>query len=270
MAKRIKKPAVELEKRQDWLKRSEEGETPPHIAKTDGFDVRTVRTHIDLAKQEREGKEARVGVLRNALERHYNDLCEYAVKLSALGHGESAAESSREQYIHSALRQHLPRSPIWNYFKQREALDQQIYQLRQQTSTKLEELVNSDSRLSSVLDNSEKEVPGIIATLRFQSGQWAEVQPGLNTKDSLVTEDAGELVSLRCGHAQICKVKREHVALINTVWQDWESRIRQWEEFEQLQKSLAEMKRVENNLKEELAVITLRRIVPGRCRYCPL
>ena len=266
MAKRIKKPAVELEKRQDWLKRSEGGESAPHIAETDHFDVRTVRTHIELAKQQREYKEARTMVLRNALERHYSDLCEYAEKLSTLGHGESAAESPREKYIHSALYQHLPRSPIWNYLKQREALDQQIYQLRQQASTKIEELVNSDSRLSSEIEA----IPGIIATLRFQLEQWAQVQPGMNTKDSLITEDAGKLVSLRYGNTQICKVKKSHGVLMNTVLRDYESSIKQWEEYEQLRKSLAELKRVEGNLKEEFAVITLRRIVPGRCRYCSL
>jgi len=266
MEKRIKKPSVESEKRQNWLRRSEGGESAPHIAKTDSFDVRTVRKQIALAKQQQEAKEAKAMVLRNALESHYNDLCEYAEKLSTLGHGESAAESPREGYIHSALRQHLPRSPIWNYLKQRGALDQQIYQLRQQASTKIEELVNSDSRLSSEIEA----IPGIIPTLRFQLEQWAQVQPGMNTKDSLITEDAGKLVSLRYGNTQICKVKRAHGALLNTVLQDYESSIRQWKEYEQLRKSFAELKRVESNLKEEFAVITLRRIVPGRCRYCPL
>jgi len=141
MAKRIKKPAVEPEKRQDWIKRYELGESPPYIAEKDGFDVRTVRTHIEKAKQEKEVKEARAMVLRNALERHYSDLCEYAEKLSALSHGESDTGSSREEYIHSALRQHLPRSPIWNYLKQRDALSQDIDQLSQQANENIEKVV---------------------------------------------------------------------------------------------------------------------------------
>jgi cell fate (sporulation/competence/biofilm development) regulator YlbF (YheA/YmcA/DUF963 family) len=281
MAKRIKKPPVELGKRQDWLKRYELGESPPHIAQTDSFDVRTVRTHIELAKQEREVKENRGMVSRNAMERHYSDLgnamerhysdlCEYAEKLSALAHGENAAESSREEYILSALRQHLPRSPIWNYLKQREDLNQQIDQLRQQAAKKLEEEVKSASQLSSRPDLSEIVALGMIDLLKFQLDKWAQGHQGLNIKDSLSEQSAGGLVDLYYGVFHLGNIKGKDVALIKEVLYDLEPRIRQLEEYKKLEKLYAELKHVENDLEEELAVITLRRIVPGRCRYCPL
>lgn len=272
MAKRFKKPAVDLEQRQGWLRRYELGESPPHIAKSDGFDMRTVRKHIELAKQEREVKEARSMVLRNALEAHYSDLCDYAEKLSALTTGQGAAESPRDEYMQTALRQHLPRSPIWGYLKQRESLKEQIAQLMQEAGLKIEKVVMSDSRLSSGLDASETGVvPGIIVALKFQIEHWAKGDQGLNIKDNLMSEPAEEgFVNLRYGFAQMGKVSKEHVTLIDEVLLDWESRIRQWEEFEKLEKSFTELRRVEKNLRQELAVITLRRIVPGRCRYCPL
>lgn len=95
MVKRIKKPPVKPEVRKSWLKRHEQGESITDIAVNDQFDVRTVRRHIEQAKQEREVKEARSMVLRNALEAHYSDLCDYAERLSALTTGQTAAESPR-------------------------------------------------------------------------------------------------------------------------------------------------------------------------------
>ena len=53
----------------------------PKIASNDGYDVRTIRRHIELTKQQREVKDARATVLRNALERHYEDLCSSAERL---------------------------------------------------------------------------------------------------------------------------------------------------------------------------------------------
>ena len=273
MAKRIKKPPVKLETRQSWMKRHEQGESITDIATNDKFDARTVRRHIELAKQEREVKEARSLVLRNALEEHYRDLSNYADKLSALQSGESAAESSREVYIHTALRQHLPRSPIWGYLKQREVLKQQIGQLRQQAGIKLEKMVKSDSRLSSGLDSSETGViPSIVAALNHQIDQWVKGKPGLNLNDDLVEEKAKDgYVSLRYSVVFLMgEVKKEHTEMIKKVLRDLEARVKEWEECKKLEKSFIELERVEKNLKDELAVISLRRIVPGRCRYCPL
>ncbi len=54
VASRIKKPAVRPELRREWLRRNEtEGESPPEIAKQDGYDVRTVRKQIEIERQER-------------------------------------------------------------------------------------------------------------------------------------------------------------------------------------------------------------------------
>jgi hypothetical protein len=272
MAKRIKKPPVKPEVRQSWMKRHEQGESITDIAANDKFDARTVRRHIELAKQQREVKEARSIVLRNALEAHYSDLCSYAEKLSVLESGEVAAESTREAYIHQALRQHLPRSPIWGYLRQRDNLKQQIDQLMQEAGMKLEKVVKSDLRLSPGLDNSEiGVVPGIVVVLKFQIEQWAKGNPGLNVKDNLIEEKTEEgFVNLRYGFSHMGKVKKEHIGVINKVLRDLESHVKEWEECKKLEKSFMELKRVERNLRDELAGITLRRIVPGRCRYCPL
>ena len=271
MTKRGRKPGIDPKQGREWLRRCELGESPQRIAKTDSFDLRTVRKHIEMAKQEMEVKEARSMVLRNALEEHYRDLCNHAEKLSALKSGETAAWLPREAYIHNALRQHLPRSPIWGYLNRREILNEQIRHLRHQVALKVEEVVKSNTQLSSELGSSESEaVPGIIAALKCQVEEWIQGQPGLNIKEHFIVDDAGDgSANLRYGF-EMRRVKTEHIALIRGVLQDSESSIKQWEEYKRLAASLIELRRVEVNLREELAVITLRRIVPGRCHYCPL
>jgi hypothetical protein len=273
MGRRSRKPPVKPEVRRAWLRRYEEdGESPPQIATTDSFDVRTVRKQIELARQEREVKEARSTVLRNALERHYADLCGYAERLNAQVLGQTAGWSHLDEHLRAALRQHLPRSPIWGYLNQRDSLQQGITQHLEEAGIKVVEGIKSDSRLSSELDADEAGVvPGIIGALKFQIEQWTEGMSGLNLKNDLISEPAEErFVNLRYGFSQMGKVKKEHVRVICKVLEDWESRLKQWEEYKKLEKSFIELRRVEKNLRDELAVITLRRIVPGRCKYCPL
>ncbi len=275
MAQRIKKPAIKLEQRLDWLRRYDEGESPPKIAENDDVDVRTVRKHIELAKQEREVKEARAMVLRNALERHYHDLCDYAENLGGRLGGTSALVQYSE-HLRIALRQHLPRSPIWGYLNQEERLQQRITQLTEEASKKIEEGVKSDSRLSKKLTDGEPgAVLGIIDALKFQTTQWSMGSRGLNIEDNLISEPSGEgLVNLRYGAFQLGEVKESRVGpvrkIIGRVIQDWESRTKQFDEYQKFEKSFLELRRVRKNLSDEIAVITLRRVVPGRCRYCPL
>lgn len=272
MGKRIKKPPVKPEIRKNWIRRYEQGESIVDIAKNDKFDARTVRRHIELAKQEREVKEARSTVLRNALESHYADLCEYAERLAAQTSGQEASPTPRDEYMESALRHHLPRSPIWGYIKQREGLRQRINELTQRVRMKLEKVVRTHPKLSSDLDISETGVvAGIVDALTFQTEQWAKGNPGLNVKDDLVWDEVVEGVGyLRYGFAHMGKVKKEHVRLIREVLLHLESDVKDWDERGKLEKPFIELKRVEKKLKDELAVITLRRIVPGHCRFCPL
>ncbi len=278
MAKRTRKPPIKPELRREWLRRNEEnGESPPQIAANDRYDVRTVRKQIELAKQERESREARSLVLRNALEHHYDDLRNFAEKLnsqiSGLG---DATQSPDDDLLESALRQHLPRSPIWSYMSKWQSLDQKSDEQLQKLINLIDQAAKADSRLKLFVDTRLKGViPGIVAALTFQAKQWSHENNGLNPKDNLLMEPAGEgFVSLRYGAFHMGKMDTEHAErykkIVRDVLGDMESHLRDWEAYHDLEKTGAEIGRVGRKLREELAVIRLRRIVPGRCRYCPL
>ena len=81
MTKGQRKPRVPPGKGREWLERMESGEPIKEISKKDYYDPRTIKARIREAQQEREAHQARASVLRNALEKHYEDLCELAEKI---------------------------------------------------------------------------------------------------------------------------------------------------------------------------------------------
>ncbi len=278
MTKRTRKPPIKPELRREWLRRNEEnGESPPQIAANDRYDVRTVRKQIELAKQERESREARSLVLRNALEHHYDDLRNSAEKLnsqiSGLG---DVPQSQDDDLLEAALRQHLPRSPIWSYMSKWQSLHQKSDEQLQKLTNLIDQAAKADSRLKLFVDTGLNGVIlGIVAALTSQAKYWSLGNNGLNPKGNLLMEPAGEgFVSLRYGAFHMGKMDTEHAErykkIVRDVLGDMESHLRDWEAYHDLEKTGAEIGRVGRKLREELAVIRLRRIVPGRCRYCPL
>jgi hypothetical protein len=230
-----------------------------------------------MAKQEREVREARSTVLRNALERHYEDLRKFADGLNSEILGLRYVPSSPDDdLMEAALRQHLPRSPIWTYISKRQTLQQRVDEEQQKLERAIAVLVKEDRRLTPLTDAGLKGiVPGVIAVLVAEAKQWSHGNIGHSLKDSLVMEPAGEgLVNPRFGFSHMGIMEVEHseryVKIVHDVLEDLESRLRDSQEYRDLEKTIAEIGRLGGKLREELAVIRLRRIVPGRCKYCPL
>lgn len=274
---RTRKPPVKPEQRRDWLRRNEEnGESPPEIAKGEAFDVRTVRKQIEMAKQEREGREARSLVLRNAMEQHYNDLRKYAEKLNLQIYGQDITPSSPdEEFMAAALHEHLPRSPIWDYLRKKENLENIEKEQLVNTRNMIEAAALTDQSLNSISGRIDGLLPGIIEALVFQAQQWSHGKKGITPQDHLQNEPAGkEFVNLRYGFAQLGRVDveqaHEYQEIIREVLGKLEFSVKESEQYRELDKTANELERLNRKLREELAVIRLRRIVPGRCKFCPL
>jgi hypothetical protein len=277
LAKRIKKLTIKLEQRNDWLKRFETGESASGIANTDDYDVRTVRKHIELAKQEREVKEARSSVLRNALEQHYADLRNFAESWNAEILGFTQTPTSLDNdLIESALRQHLPRSPLWAYRTKWQSLHQKYYEQEKELNNLITPAVKEDSRLLPLSgERMDSVIGGLITALNFQAKQWAGGLRGLNQRDNLLIEPKGKgKVDLRYGFAQMGVLDKEQAGEIKTlvsgVLVDLEPIVKTSEAFQALERTHKEIEPLKGKLREELAIIRLRRIVPGHCKYCPL
>jgi hypothetical protein len=81
-------------------------------------------------------------------------------------------------------------------------------------------------------------------------------------------------VNIHFGRFTIDKIEASRTDEISQTLQmfmgDLEARLKNSEVYVGLEKLWAETKHTKRKLREELAVIRYRRIVPGRCRYCSL
>lgn len=269
MTKRIKKPPVKPAVRRDWFRRlEEEGQSAAEIARADRYDVRTVRKQTELVRQEREAREARSIVLRQALERHYADLVSFAEHLDSRMIQSFLPTETRSNRMWTALHEHLPRSPLWKMIDKIERLNDEMRDIANRAEQRLREKVAQESPFGLV---SQPEEPGLydialIGAMNYHL-QANPPAPLLELKTSNIREGLTEVYYERWPCAavppdQVSQVKKLILGLM--------AQVCQWPEYEELKRVLAERVRVSEDVREELATIILRRVVPGRCRYCPV
>ena len=272
MQRRTRKPPVKPEVRRKWLDRYEkDGETPSQIAAKDGFDIRTVRKQIELARQEIELRETRLLVLRNAIEEHYRDLCRFAEELDRSISEEASITFKKSERMWNALRQHLPRSPLWRYFDKWEHVWVNIAECDNEIRARLKEELEAEPRLNKVLSDYADATIGLTEALAYQSKSWARGWQGLSIQDNFKVGTSAEgLVKVQFGFINMEKVPEKHTESLRKILEDYSAKISTWNEYMKLQRLFIEMERVKVNLQDELATIILKRIVSGRCRYCPV
>lgn len=269
MPKPKKKPAVKPEIRRQWLKRSEEdGETPPQIAKADGYDPRTVRKQIELARQDRERREARSMVYRQALEHHYADLVSFAERLDSEISGPRVSLASKQDRLWKVLRQHIPRSSLWRAIDKLDQITSDIEAIDKPLEQKLREKVEAGIILNFGLESDEvRLIPegitgAIIDSIKVPEGK---VSPGLRTNRLREGELEVTYGSWNCATAP-----DDQAPTIHKFISDLMSEAYTLPDSEEIRGKLQKRHGVVEEIREELATIRLKRIVPGRCKYCPI
>jgi hypothetical protein len=268
MPRRKNKPIVGAELKREWLRLTEEeGQSPPLIAKTAGYDVRTVRRAIETAKQEREMREARISVFRRASEDHYADLVNFTkqiddilieIKLS------TSFLSQRKNRLWSALKQHLPRSPLWRATDKFDTLNNDIGNIRSLLIRELQKKVEGEiSRLGSSRLNAEGIANAVVHQVIILEGEYV---PELKITPMIVNRE----VQINFG-AYNCGTVPENRAdtakeFITNLMTETSSK----PESEKLRELISQRNKTVDVIREELATIQLRRILPGRCKYCPM
>lgn len=270
MAKRKKKPIVKPEQRREWLRRHDAGESIPDIAKSEFYDVRTVRRHVEAGQQERERLNARVTVLKDALERHYMDLCNFAQKIEAEVMREEKI-TLREERLWKALKQHIPRSLLWQYLNKWDELLEKKTHLQEEIKRQLERNIKSDAKLMKLASDNNGIEPFMQAVLTFQIEAWARGRKGLTSADSMHVEAAEKgSINLRYGAFNLNKVSKHEMAVIEDTIRKHETKVNGWDENKILAKIFTDLGRLKKEIGDEIAIVTLRRVIPGKCLYCPL
>lgn len=277
MKKRTRKPPVEPAVAREWLRRHQEaGESVAEIARTAGFDVRTVKKQLERMHREREAREARQLVLKGVLERHYADLCSFAEKMRADVKSyppSSVSPLQRNDPLWPALRQHLSRTPIWRDVDKLDRLIPDYEAAARSLRTRVEkEAVSLTSLPPSPSGDQPGILPGFSQVVAYQLEIGVRGWRGFTgvpfaTKES----DLGTMV--RLGQYSIALLaKRDSDAKQAEVKKACDRLMKegvQWEEHATLAKVVRDLMKVEKDLNDGLTTVILRRLLPGRCVYCP-
>lgn len=273
MAKRIKKPPVKPEKRLEWLHRVEkEGETLTHIAESDDFDLRTVRKHIEIARLERDVQRARTEVLRDALVDHYRDLLETVRNIEKQMSGETLVSMEKEQPLMLGLRMHMPRSPLWENLRKWNGTLTELAELGDTIRTNVQKGIEADSRLNGIVSQGANGViPAAVDVLVHQVKEWARGRDGLKIdRDIHIEKTKDGRVRMRYGFSSFGEIEESQVEIIKAVLIDFESGLKDRSEYLEIKKLFNKLGRLKASILEILTVILLRRIVSGKCKFCPI
>ncbi|MFC1979429.1 hypothetical protein ACFLVS_00935 [Chloroflexota bacterium] len=138
---------------------------------------------------------------------------------------------------------------------------------------RLERELGNDARLNEIPDtNCSTVVYGCIAALTFQIEQRSRGGTGINIKDNFKIKSSKEKGAVNIEYGAFCMddVDSHYVQTVKDILTGWESKVKEWEEYAALEKLFEKLTKTKSKLQDELAVITIRRVVPGRCKYCPI
>jgi len=77
-------------------------------------------------------------------------------------------------------------------------------------------------------------------------------------------------VRMRYGFSHFGEIEESQLEKIKAVLIDFESKLKNQPEYLEMEKLFGKLGRLKISIGESLTVILLRRIVPGKCKYCPL
>jgi hypothetical protein len=265
---RGKKNQVTPYERQSWLIQQRSGTGVTAIARAAGRDIRTVKANLVIAEEEAQVASVRHEFLLKRLEEHQNDLL---------------AENGRIKHVVSlyppgAL---TPEDPMMR--KVHEALEEHVRGL------KLKELLNSYDRLrkennkerdriKALLEMKEKALlswfsnvstrawtPRVVDML--ESGVL-KAEGGGFPYDISQTADGKSVPTYGSDNLTRTPVSHNEASLLVGAHQELVSGSRQYvPTFSEYREKL---KGLGNDVIDELNVFSLKRMLPGKCKYCPV
>ena len=267
MDKRMRRPVSPLERRR-WLEELESGTGVTQIAKRNRRDIRVVKRHLEIAEQERDLRGAHSAFIRSRLEQHQEKLLDETARLrSIVGSGQAEGvvpAGSMGRRFHEALMEHLRRS----------TLKRMLDRYREMADAYVEELGELQEQLRKRLEDSNRELPPLAVTTRWDAvvlsalrGCLYEDRPWSSEYERVPRREGFDF--FRWGRETITQIPVEeetfrkiegiHKALCELV----EARL------PKMRETVAGMKQLGPQIAEELEVLMVKAMVPGRCRYCP-
>lgn len=203
---------------------------------------------------------------------HYQDLIETAKDIQKQVSSQGPVASEKHTPLIAGLRMHMPRSPLWENLKKWNQTITELSEGENLIRARLQKEIEADGRLNEIVSYDANEViPAALDILIHQIEQWIRQSGGLQMEYDIHVEKRAEgKVSMRYGFSVFGEIDESNVDIIKAVLADFERDIRDWPEFLRMENLYSRLGRLQKRISEILTIIFLRRIVPGKCRYCPL
>lgn len=265
---RGRKPAISPYERRRWLEDLEGGKGITEIARAASHDIRTVKRHIEVSRDERQLTQVTHDFLLGRLQQHQKDLLDEVQRLRrAVARRPPRPVEPNEPHelkIHEALKEHVKRLRLRSVLESYIHAVMEYEKARDGVNKKLSEAeAGLVSRLQEKLRYSW--TPSVVETLEHGAPlRGSSARPYLENKESSGTyrPSWGEysLTSFPVSEAGMRTIFEAHRKLLALA----EAYVPIFEDHLKMLRERA------TQLIDELDVLALRRLVPGRCRYCPV
>jgi hypothetical protein len=225
------------------------------------------------AAQQQAGRETRQLVVRSALEKHFSGICAFARKLmTQISRTEPLPVSSdmTGDPFWRSLKEHLSRSPLWSNFEKWNSLETACRESANALRKRAER--EAVQRTGMVFSSSIKQqgfYEGWFGAAIFHAQSVARGWSGLKVAGYRLDRttygirlDRGDFTVALTSEKRIPALKRA----FDTMLKDIEN----WPEYHALKHNTDVFLGTRSVIQDELTTIIMRRVVPGRCKYCPI
>ena len=267
-----KRGKVTLVERRRWLKQYEEGVTIDRLSSDSGRTQRTVTEQLKQARSDSQHDQVQLDLIQEGYREHYRDLLGLAERLAegsnsphrgaVLGTGDH--DDPRERLLYQALRSHTPGSSIWTAVKRWEEDATGMAEEIDRLETRATKLVSKDTA-----DFPEISIAAFAGSLRHAVSMAAQ---GLDPETmEYVPDRSGGSNQLRFGSYILSDsaLDVDRMAEIETIHRTFLKTLLAPESANRLRalrKSWVEAKAM---IQEEVEILKLRKVLPGRCDLCP-
>lgn len=258
------KPSISTYDRRRWLEQLEAGKGITEIARAAKRDIRIVKRHIEIAQEEILKANARKDFLRDLLQQHQDDLMDEVRRLNSiinLPFPRTLSPGRTRQKYYDALKEHVKKSSLKGLLESYEEIVLEGDQLKKHI---MEQLLSSETELKASLPEEAKAyswvesivddlisgfAPDESAYTREKQSDGAYEIKYKNKNLTRVTLPQKDVEALVESHKKLVMLARNYQSVVD--------------EYRQRRREIAEM------ITDELDILAVKRLVPGRCKYCP-
>ncbi|MEQ4487926.1 MAG: hypothetical protein AAC990_06150 [Dehalococcoides mccartyi] len=258
------KPPVSWDQAVEWERRNRQGETVPQIASKDDFDIRSVRKHINRVKEESETTEARTELYKEVLREHFQELTDVARQLDRAINDEADVTLIIAHPLAKALQEHLPKSQLWPALGEWKTTLNEELQGSANLRDAIKKAISEDVPLAAAFEGGRMDVEGVTNLMMSQVDNLdfdpAKVKSSpMESSAFQVKYDEYLLGVVRTNKLDdLIKVLGQFILVLQN--------LEEYRNLTQIRKTKLELK---SSILDTLTGIIYKKLVPGRCRFCP-